>query len=228
MPPFPRSIGHMATDALSELLDRIPTTTGARLRLEDIPPDDLLTFSMLSAGDTAGVFGLQSDRSARLVRRVAPSSLDDLAAIWALDRPAPLRRGIAEEFIAGKVTRTAHHGSMLGAILASTYGVLIYREQVAQIARDIAGFSDSDADALAAAATKGILESSGEGFLAPTRVLGRSDEAGEALLIVAKYAPSSFKRSIALRLALPTYRTAYLKAHFPAEFSAWASASVRP
>jgi DNA polymerase III alpha subunit len=64
--------------------------------------------------------------------------------------------------------------------------------------------------------------------LARTRVLGQSDEAEEALLIVAKYAPSSFKRSIALKLGLVTYRAAYLKAHFPAAFAAWVSASVRP
>ena len=126
----------------------IKESTGETVDLDNIPLEDEAVSKMLCAGDTQGVFQLESAGMTRLVERLAPKSMRDLVPLVALYRPGPLDAGMADKFIEG---RKRHHAvesihPLLDGILADTYGVVLYQEQVMNTARILADFTLGEAD----------------------------------------------------------------------------------
>ena len=189
------------------------------LTLDDIPLDDAKTFALLGNGRTTGVFQLESNGMRELLREFQPDRFEDITAIIALYRPGPL--DLIPEFIQrkrGQYTLSTDIAA-LEPILSTTYGVIVYQEQVMAIANSVAGFSLSKADILRRAMGKkkpAEMRALRTQFVEGAVGLGTDREAAEHLFqMITKFAGYGFNKSHAAAYALLTYRTAYLKAHYP-------------
>ncbi|NOZ01541.1 MAG: DNA polymerase III subunit alpha, partial [Deltaproteobacteria bacterium] len=193
-------------------------------RVEDIPLDDPATYELLAAGTTAGVFQLESRGITDLVRRVRPDCVDDIIAILALYRPGPLGGGMKDDFILCKhgEKKVKYPIPELEPILKETHGVILYQEQVMRIASKLAGFSMGRADLLRRAMGKKKikeLESHREPFIEGAKSRGVDEKKARDLFQKMEFfAEYGFNKSHSAAYAFVTLRTAYLKAHFPAEF----------
>jgi DNA polymerase-3 subunit alpha len=216
---------------IEDTLARIYKVQGFNLDLENIPMDDKKTYRLLQKGETVSVFQLESDGMRRYLKQLKPSDFEDIIAMVALYRPGPMQ--FIPDYIAGKnkkkVVEYLH--PKLKPILESTYGIAVYQEQVMRIARDLAGFSLSEADVLRKAIGKKIrklLMDQREKFIEGMKK-NQIDE-NIALQIwywIEPFASYSFNRSHAAAYAMIAYQTAYLKAHFPVEFMAAVLTSER-
>ena len=198
---------------------------GTNIDIAEIPLDDAATYKMLSRGDTTGVFQFESAGMKRYLRDLKPTVFDDIIAMGALYRPGPMQW--IEEFIARKHGRRAIeyiHPTMEQA-LKVTYGVLVYQEQVMQIAKDMAGFTGGQSDTLRKAIGKKQPETMAkmkkdfiEGSI---KTSGVDRDSVEAFWInLEDFAAYCFNKSHAACYAMISYQTAYLKAHFPDAFMA--------
>jgi DNA polymerase-3 subunit alpha len=193
-----------------------------------LPVDDAKTYALLKACQTTAVFQLESRGMKDLVKRLQPDRFDDLVAILALFRPGPLQSGMVDEFIDRKHGRNAApidylHPS-LEPILKPTYGVILYQEQVMQVAQELAGYSLGGADLLRRAMGKKKPEEMAkqrEIFLEGSRAQG-VDEGRAAYIfdLMEKFAGYGFNKSHSAAYALLAYQTAWLKAHYPEAFMA--------
>ena len=189
-----------------------------------IPLDDKKTFKLISQGKTLGVFQLESSGFREMLRRLKPSKLQDLIAAIALYRPGPLKSGMVESFIKRKNGKEKIHYDFpeLKPILEETYGVIVYQEQVMQIAAKLAGFTLGQADVLRKAMGKKkpeVMRKQREVFVKGAVALGHDKKKVEQLFDdIEKFAGYGFNKSHAAGYALLSYRTAYLKAHYPNEF----------
>ncbi|MGO0121910.1 DNA polymerase III subunit alpha [Desulfothermobacter acidiphilus] len=206
---------------------------GVKLCPEELPLDDENTFRLLARGDTVGVFQLESGGMRALLRSFSPSCFEDLIALVALYRPGPLGSGMVEDFIQRKHGRVPveYPHPWLEPILKETYGVIVYQEQVMQIASRLAGFTLGEADLLRRAMGKKKPEE-----LAALRsrfVAGAVEQGVEAKLAeeifdrMEYFAGYGFNKSHSAAYALVAYQTAYLKANFPVEYMAALLTSVR-
>jgi len=191
--------------------------------IETIPIDDKETFVLLQEAKTTGVFQLESSGMKRYLKLLKPTVIEDIIAMVALYRPGPM--DWIPDFISGKHGRKIKYiHPKLEPILKNTYGVAVYQEQVMQIARDLAGFTMGEADVLRKAMGKKIFELIKEErikFIEGCVNNGISSEIGERVFsFIEPFAGYGFNRSHAACYALIGYQTAYLKAHFPAEFMA--------
>jgi DNA polymerase-3 subunit alpha len=197
---------------------------GQEIKIDDIPLEDKETFSLLQDGKTTGVFQLESSGMKRYLKQLRPTIFEDIIAMVALYRPGPM--DWIPDFIAGKHGRKkimyAH--PKLEPILQNTYGVAVYQEQIMQIARDLAGFTLGEADVLRKAMGKKIPE-----LIKEQRIKFvdgcvkneiKKNVAEKIFSFIEPFAGYGFNRSHAACYALVGYQTAYLKAHFPAEFMA--------
>jgi DNA polymerase-3 subunit alpha len=197
---------------------------GLEVKIDDIPLEDKETFQLLQEGKTTGVFQLESSGMKRYLKQLRPTILEDIIAMVALYRPGPM--DWIPDFIAGKHGRKkimyAH--PKLEPILQNTYGVAVYQEQIMQIARDLAGFTLGEADVLRKAMGKKIPELIKEQrikFVDGCVSNGIKKNVAEKIFsFIEPFAGYGFNRSHAACYALVGYQTAYLKAHFPAEFMA--------
>jgi DNA polymerase-3 subunit alpha len=188
--------------------------------------DDAVTYSLFARGDTTGIFQFESHGMRDILRRYQPTRLEDLTALNALYRPGPIQGGMIDDFIARKhgKKKVAYDLPELEEILSETWGVILYQEQVMQIANRLAGFSLGDADLLRRAMGKKKHEEMAaqrEKFLAGC--LARKIPAKKAERIfelMAEFAGYGFNKSHSCAYALLAYQTAYLKTHFPVEFMA--------
>jgi DNA polymerase-3 subunit alpha len=198
----------------------------SKLNVQSIRYDDTKVFELVSSGDTDGVFQVESSGMKDLCMRLQPNSVEDLTAINALYRPGPLGSGMVDDFIDRKHGRKeiVYDVDQLAPILKDTYGVIVYQEQVMQIARELAGYSLGQADLLRRAMGKKKAEE-----MAAHRALfvkggvekGLPAEKAEGIFdLMAKFAEYGFNKSHSAAYAVLTYQTAYLKAYFPAEFMA--------
>lgn len=199
---------------------------GIHLSEEEIPIDDERTYLALSAGDTIGVFQLESGGMRRLLRRYKPQNLQDVIAILALFRPGPLKSGMVETFIRRR------HGEepveylhpALKPVLEETYGVILYQEQVMTVAQVLAGFSLGEADLLRRAITKrhpDALERGKETFIAGAEKQGVPPGiAREVFALIQEFGHYGFAKAHSSAYALTSYRTAYLKTHYPVAYHA--------
>jgi len=198
------------------------------LDIGSLPLDDRATFELLRSGRTGAVFQLESRGMRDLIKRLKPDNFDDLVALVALFRPGPLQSGMVDDFIARK-----HSGDTLAVdylhpdlepVLKSTYGVIVYQEQVMQIAQILAGYTLGGADLLRRAMGKKKPEE-----MAKQRAVFTSGAADRGVApglatrifdLMEKFAEYGFNRSHSAAYALLSYRTAWLKTHHPAAFMA--------
>lgn len=197
---------------------------GIEIDYAKVPLDDPAVFDLLSSGNTIGVFQLESSGMRDMLRKMRPDAFEDIIAIVALYRPGPMeniptyiRRKHGEE-------KPDYLHPNLKSVLAETYGVIIYQEQVMEIARTLAGYSLGDADLLRRAMGKKIqseMDQQREIFAKGAKEKGVSvKDASHIFDLVAKFANYGFNKSHAAAYALVSYHTAYLKANYPVEFMA--------
>ncbi len=203
------------------VIDKIISKTGG-LKFNEIPLDDKETFDLFSRGDVDGIFQFESAGMRKFVSELKPTSIDDLIAAIALYRPGPMEN--IPLYVArrhGKEKVTYIHED-LKDILESTYGIIIYQEQIMQIAGKMAGFSYSKADELRRAMSKkkeDVLLSYKEEFINGSMSKGYTKETAEEVYnLVLKFANYGFNKAHSVSYAIVGYKIAYLKVHFPIYF----------
>jgi len=223
-------LGLRNLDVLESAVDIIERSGGTRIDLESLPLDDAKTYEMLARGDSIGVFQLESEGMQEALKKVRPTEFQDIVALVALYRPGPMR--FIPDYARGKRDPQAvrYLDERLRAITEPTYGIALYQEQLMQIARDIAGFPGPKADTLRSAIGKkkrDLMASLKEDFIAGCKASGTSSAVASQLWsLMESAADYSFNKSHAACYALIAYRTAYLKANFPAEYMAAVISSV--
>ncbi len=194
--------------------------------LDDIALDDAATYRLLAAGDTTGVFQLESSGMKDLLARLKPECFADVVALVALYRPGPMESGMIDDYVDRKHGRKAvsYLVPQLAPILEETYGVIVYQEQVMKIAGALARYSMAEADDLRKAMGKKIAEimaAHRERFIKGATENGVAPEkAANIFDLMEKFGGYGFNKSHSAAYALIAYQTAYLKAHFPVEFLA--------
>ena len=223
-------LGLRNLDVIEDALDIIARSTGERPDMTTLPLDHPVTYQMMARGDSVGVFQFESEGMREALKKVKPDEFDDLVALNALYRPGAMDQ--IPTYARGK-----HHPELitypddrLRPILEATKGVILYQEQAMQIAKDIAGFSGAKADDLRKAIGKKNREAMAKlkpEFIAGCRASGTSEQVIEWLWTTnERSADYSFNRSHAACYALIAYRTAWLKANYPAEYMAALISSV--
>lgn len=207
-------------------LKSIENQTGKKIDIDLIPLDDAPSFELLNAAKTTSVFQLESDGMQKLIARLKPDCFEDIIALVALYRPGPLESGMVDTYVKckhGQQEPDYMHDS-LEEILKPTYGVILYQEQVMQIAQVLSGFTLGGADILRKAMGKKIPEvmaQQGEVFIKGAEERGVDGElAAKIFKNIETFAGYGFNKSHSAAYALVSYQTAYLKAHYPAHFMA--------
>lgn len=219
-------LGLRTLTVISDTIANIEKSRHETVDIEKIPLTDELTSKMLCEGKTGAVFQMESAGMTQLVRDLAPENFADLIPLVALYRPGPLGSGMVEDFIKGRhgEKEVTYMHPLLEPILKETFGVVLYQEQVMQIVQVLAGFTLGQADLLRRAMGKKkheILMAQKENFLAGCEK--NHIEAGLANTIfdlLTHFADYGFNKSHSAAYALVAWQTAYLKAHYPAEFMA--------
>ncbi len=196
------------------------------LDITKIPVGDTQTYTLLKSGQTTAVFQLESRGMKELIRKLQPDNFEDIVALVALFRPGPLQSGMVDDFIArkhGKAVVSYPHAS-LEPILKPTYGVIVYQEQVMQIAQVLAGYTLGGADLLRRAMGKKKAEEMAQQraiFEAGAKDNGVDPDRARGIFdLMEKFAEYGFNKSHSAAYAMVTYQTAWLKAHYPSEFMA--------
>jgi len=203
----------------------------APIDIAAIPLDDKPTYRLLKAAETTAVFQLESRGMKDLIKRLQPDNLEDMIALVALFRPGPLDSGMVDDFVNRKHGRAEvaypdakYQHEWLQPILEPTYGVIVYQEQVMQIAQELAGYSLGGADLLRRAMGKKKPEEMAkqrESFESGAKDQGVDpDLAMKIFDLVEKFAGYGFNKSHSAAYALVSYQTAWLKAHYPSQFMA--------
>jgi DNA polymerase-3 subunit alpha len=219
-------LGLRTLTVIDNALDLIGENRGVEMTPEDIPLDDSETYEMLSTGCTVGVFQLESSGMRDLIRKMKPERIEDIIAVNALFRPGPLGSGMVEDFVKRKHGRqkVSYLHPRLADVLSETYGVIVYQEQVMQIASVLAGFSMSQADVLLNAMRKKIVEQMDlqrEDFVRGCVAHGVGEKTARAVFDqMAHFAGYGFNKAHSASYAILAVRTGYLKTHYPAEFMA--------
>ena len=221
---------------ISDALDNIRTNRGEELDLEHLGLDDRAVYELLARGDTLGVFQLDSPPLRSLMRLMKPDNFDDISALIALYRPGPMGANSHTNYALrknGLQEITPIHAELeepLSEILSESYGLIIYQEQVMAIAQKVAGFSLGQADILRRAMgkkKKSELDKQYAGFEAGMQERGYGGAAIKALWdILLPFSDYAFNKAHSAAYGLVSYWTAYLKAHYPAEYMAALLTSV--
>jgi DNA polymerase-3 subunit alpha len=226
-------LGLRNLDVLEIALDLIEETTGQRPDIDRIPLDDPATFDLLRRGDTVGVFQLEGGPMRALLRSLAPTDFEDVAALIALYRPGPMAQNWHNEYADRKNGRkpvTYPHDS-LQEVLEPTYGLMIYQEQLMRVAQRLAGYSLEEADNLRKATGKKIRELIAKErtkFVEGCVANGHSEAFGNEFFdMIEPFADYSFNKSHSFGYGYVTYQTAWLKANHPAEYLAALLTSVK-
>ncbi|MEW6378043.1 MAG: DNA polymerase III subunit alpha [bacterium] len=219
-------LGLRTLTLIQDALQLIQESRGLHLDLNTIPMDDEATFNLLKEARTVGVFQLESSGMRDLLRRMKPDRFEDLIALVALFRPGPLGSGMVDDFIQrkfGKVEIRYDH-PCLESILKETYGVIVYQEQVMKIASELAGFTLGDADLLRRAMGKKdpeVMARQKSKFIDGATARGVDPQVSDKIFnLIFHFAGYGFNKSHSAAYALISYRTAYLKAHYPVELMA--------
>jgi len=198
----------------------------SQIDINSIPLDDDSVYELLQSGKTTAVFQLESFGMKELIKRLMPSSFEDIIALVALFRPGPLRTGMDKEFIDRKHGRAKveYLHSDLKSVLSDTYGVILYQEQVMQIAQVLANYTLGGADILRKAMGKKDekeMAKQRQTFIKGAEQNGISEKlSGSIFNLMETFAEYGFNKSHSAAYALVSYQTAWLKAHFPAHFMA--------
>ncbi|HEX9700023.1 MAG TPA: DNA polymerase III subunit alpha, partial [Acidobacteriota bacterium] len=219
-------LGLRTLTVVHDTLESIGQATGERFTSADIPTDDPKTFELFAAGATSGIFQFESSGMRDALRKLGPSRIEDLIAMNALYRPGPIGSGMIDEYIRRKhdPTQVKYLLPQLEEIQRETYGVIVYQEQVMQIAASLAGFSLGQADVLRKAMGKKkpeVMASMEQQFVDGCKE--RNVPAKLAKQIwdqVVEFAGYGFNKAHSAAYALLAYQTAYLKANYPVHFMA--------
>jgi DNA polymerase-3 subunit alpha len=223
-------LGLRNLDVIEDALDIIGRSTGERPDMTTLPLDDVKTYEMMARGDSIGVFQFESEGMREALKKVRPTEFDDLVALNALYRPGAMDQ--IPTYARGKHNpeSISYPDERLRPILEATKGVILYQEQAMQIAKELAGFSGAKADDLRKAIGKKNREAMAK--LKPEFVVGcRASGTGEQVIewlwtTNERSADYSFNRSHAACYGLIAYRTAWLRANYPAEYMAALISSV--
>jgi len=219
-------LGLTTLTVLHDAVRMVAQNRGTQLDLENLPLDDADTYKLFARGDTTAIFQFESHGMRDILRRYQPARIEDLTALNALYRPGPIQGGMIDDFINRKQgkTRVSYELPQLKDILEETYGVILYQEQVMQIASRLAGFSLGQADILRRAMGKKKAEEMAaqrQKFLAGCKANIIPDKKAENIFdLMEEFAGYGFNKSHSCAYALLAYQTAYLKSHYPVEFMA--------
>ena len=219
-------LGLKTLTLIHDCLKLIEVTRGEKIDISRVALDDKKTYRTLCSGNTTGVFQLESTGIREMTVKIRPNCFEDLVAILALYRPGPLDSGMAEEYIKRKhgKEKIKYLHPLLETILKDTYGVIVYQEQVMQIAQVLGGYTMGDADILRRAMGKKDPEEMAaqrERFVdGATRKKIDEKKATEIFDQMETFARYGFNKSHSAAYALVSYQTAYLKTHYPVEFMA--------
>jgi len=223
-------LGLRNLDVIDDAVDIIERSKGVAIDIGEIPLDDEKTYRMLAAGDSTGVFQFESEGMREAMRQVNPTELNDLIALVALYRPGAMAE--IPRYARGKAdpTTVEYADPRLQEITEGTYGCLVYQEQLMEISKKLGGFSPAESDDLrkAIGKKKRDMMAKMEGmFMEGTAASGTSQAVSNSLWkSMTSAADYSFNKSHAACYALISYRTAYLKANYPAEYMAAVISSV--
>ncbi len=215
-----------AVKTINQRLSTAPLVNNEQFSINRIPLDDVATYDLLSRGETAGIFQLESSGMRDIVIKMKPQCFEDIIALVALYRPGPLGSGMVDDFIKRKkgATKIVYELPALEPILKDTYGVIVYQEQVMQIARTLAGYSLGGADLLRRSMGKKdpeVMAREKVPFLKGAEKQKINAKKAEAIFdLMAKFAEYGFNKSHSAAYALVSYQTAYLKKHHPVEYMA--------
>src|SRR5206468_3077890 len=219
-------LGLRTLTVLDDATRLILESAGKSIDLPSLPLDDAETYALLQKAQTVGIFQLESGGMRDLLRKVLPDTFEDIIAINALFRPGPIQSGMIDDFAKRKhgKQRVTHMHPSLEPILRKTYGVIVYQDQVMQIANRLAGFTLAQADLLRRAMGKKKPEEMASQKSAFVEGCARNNvakkKAEEIFDLMEKFAGYGFVRSHSAAYAMLSYHSAYLKAHHPAAFLA--------
>jgi DNA polymerase-3 subunit alpha len=219
-------LGLRTLTVLNKTLADIEARHGVKVDFNKIDENDPETYAMLSRGDSVGVFQMEGSGLRAVLKELAPSNLEDIIALVALYRPGPLGSGMIEDFIKRKhgEAEITYLDPKLEPILNTTYGVILYQEQVMLIAQALSGFSLGEADMLRRAMGKKkpeIIAGYKEQFLNGAQERGTSRQVAEKVFeLIAYFAGYGFNKSHSAAYGLLAFQTAWLKCHYPMEFMA--------
>lgn len=217
-------LGLTTLTILDDALALIEKHRGVKLQLDELPLDDAKTYELFSKAFTSGVFQFESPGMRDVLRRYQPSRVEDLCALNALYRPGPLKGGVVDDFINRKHGRSevVYDPPELKEILEETYGVMLYQEQVMQVANRMGGYSLGEADILRRAMGKKKAEEMAkqrDRFVSGSTERGFAKKKAEKIFdLMAQFAEYGFNKSHSAAYAYLAYLTAYLKANYPVEF----------
>ena len=219
-------LGLTTLTVLDDAVRLIQQNRGKTIDLATLPLEDAAVYALFSRGDTTGIFQFESHGMRDILKRYQPTRLEDLTALNALYRPGPIQGGMIDDFIARKhgKKKVTYDLPELEEILSETWGVILYQEQVMQIANRLAGFSLGDADLLRRAMGKKKPEEMAaqrEKFLTGCHARKVPAKKAEKIFdLMAEFAGYGFNKSHSCAYALLAYETAWLKTHYPVEFVA--------
>ena len=220
-------LGLTTLTIVNEALVLIKKTRGEDVVLDDVPTDDKDTYQRIfSQGLTSGVFQFESSGMKDVLRRYQPERIEDLVALNALYRPGPIKGGVVDDFIDRKHGRkkVVYDVAETESILQETYGIILYQEQVMQIAQRVGGYRLSEADLLRRAMGKKKMEEMAQQrtrFMEGARKQGINEKKAEKLFdLMAQFAEYGFNKSHSAAYGYLAYLTGYLKAHYAVEFMA--------
>ena len=219
-------LGLRTLSVIDEAVRLIRSSHDPAFDIDTIPLDDSLTFDLLRAGDSLGLFQIESSMFQELLHELAPTSFEDVGALVALCRPGPMAADMHHAYAARKNGREPPEPPHpdLAELLEETYGLMIYQESMMRVAQQIAGYSMPDADDLRKACGKkqrDRIMSHRRKFIDGSVAEGYSAELGEQIFdTIEPFADYAFNKSHAFAYGLVTYQTAFLKANYPAEFFA--------
>lgn len=215
---------------IDHILTSIHKTTGKKIDIQSIPLNDQATFKLLSRGETTGIFQFESEGMRKVLMQLRPERFEDLVAVNALYRPGPMEN--IPSFIKRRhgLEKVTYPHPDLKDILESTYGVIVYQEQIMKIASKFAGFSLGEADLLRRAVSKkkrDVLNEQRQHFVMGAIKQGYKEEtANEIYDLIVRFADYGFNLSHAVAYSFIAYQLAYLKARFPLQFMASLMTSV--
>jgi DNA polymerase-3 subunit alpha len=219
-------LGLRTLTVLDNAVRQIKRTRGIDIDLERLPLDDKATYQLLQRGDAKGVFQFESDGIRELLKRMKPDNIRDIVACTALYRPGPLGGGMVESYVNRKHGREkpTYQHKIMEQILAETYGVMVYQEQVMRILNRLGGIDLSNAYACIKAISKkkqDIIDARQADFIKGAEEQGVPRHVAEEIFgLIVFFGGYGFNKSHSAAYAHVSYQTAYLKAHYPAEFMA--------
>ena len=216
---------------IAHAVNIIKHTKGIDLNIKTLPLDDPETYQLLCSGNTIGIFQLESRGMRSLIKDLKPTTFDEIIALLALYRPGPIESGMVEDFVKRKHKQVEVKYEMpeLEPILRETHGVILYQEQVMEIASKIAGYSLGQADVLRSAMGKKKVKemhAERERFIEGVKKNHSENKAVHLFNLCSKFAGYGFNKSHSASYSVISYQTAYLKAHYPVDFMAALLTSV--